>query len=143
MKSKLLIFCLIVSVFSSCTMFGKTNVPYLIDGNMRIDESTEYTFGGLELKLLNKSEKSITSFTLVFFMFDSDGNIPAYGRSSLVLTINAEIAGGESFEHLLSLDKYLVEVPEEPYQIDYMYLSKIVYENGEIWTDPFGTLAFN
>ena len=33
-------------------------------------------------------------------------------------------------------------VPEDYLIIDYLYLSKIEYEDGTVWEDPYGLIAF-
>ena len=84
----------------------------------------------------------IKEFELVFFLFDSDGE-PAYecpGRISF--SIEKEIDPDEVFNICLSLDSYMIFVPQSLLEIDYLYVSKIVYANGSVWEAPFGFSAF-
>ncbi len=138
---KVLIF-LSLFIFFSCSLFAKEPAPYVIGGEMVTEESAAYDVAGLDLFLMNKSDKKISEFTLVFFIFDEDGNPPEGARNSIVLTVSAEVEPYDSLSTCLSLDKYVYYVLDEPYFVDYMYLSKIVYENGTQWTDPFGTQVF-
>lgn len=141
-SSKSGLFMLICFLFSSCTLYGNNKLPYLIDGEMSIEESSNYNYGGVNLSLYNKSDSDITGFTVVFFLFDQDGNVPSVGRNNVVLNIDIEVAAGEKIEFCISLDNYLNEIPENLYVVDYLYLSKIQYADGSLWTDPFGISAF-
>lgn len=129
--------CLIL-FFSGCQLSAKENSPYIISGEMLIEESKDYEIAGLDLYVYNKLEKNISSFTVVFFLFDSEGNAPEGGKNVVVLTVTTEIEGKNSLKACINLDKYMREIPEEPYQIDYIYLSKIVYDDGTEWNDPLG-----
>ena len=40
-----------------------------------------------------------------------------------------------------SLDDYISEMPDEAYQIDFLYVSKIEYDDGGVWEDPYGVHA--
>lgn len=109
---------------------------------MVVDSSSKYETVGFDFNFINKSEKNIKSFTVVFYIFDEDGNPPALGRNNIVITINSEVLSKESYESCVSLDSFFYEIPEEPYEVDYLYVSKIVYEDDSVWTDPFGLCIF-
>lgn len=128
---------------SGCSMFGEVQKPYLVRGEMVMEDSAIYEIAGLEFSFLNKSNKAVKSFTLVFYFFDEDGNAPAVGSNNVVLEIVGNVGCGRLEEDCISLDKFLYEIPEEPYVLDYMYVSRIVYEDGSEWTDPFGVYAFS
>lgn len=128
--------------FVSCNLNAKEKNPYIAYGEMMIEESGDYEVAGLSLYLLNKSDKAIESFTLVFYVFDENGNIPAGMRNNLVFDVVYGVEANESVETILCMDKYMNTIPEEPYQIDYLYLSKINYADGTSWSDPFGFNSF-
>jgi len=141
LKLKLgLVVCLLL--FSSCSLFARNTIPYLVEAEMVLEESTEYEIAGLNFDFYNREEKNIKNFTLVFYLFDYDGNPVSLGKSNIVLTVNTEVGCGERIQGCISLDKFLFEYPEEPYQVDYLYVSKIEYEDESIWSDPYGLLAF-
>lgn len=131
-------FLFMCMLFSGCQLSAKENSPYIISGEMVTEDSSDYEIAGLDFYLYNKMEKNITSFTVVFFLFDSDGNAPEGSKNIVVLTVTTEIDAKSSLRACINLDKYMTEIPDEPYQIDYIYLSKIVYEDGSEWNDPFG-----
>lgn len=126
----------------SCSLYSKNQLPYAVSGEMTTEDSSLYELGGINLSFYNKSEKKIKKFVVVFFLFDEDGNSPLVGRNNVVLSITSEIEPEKNFEHCVSLDQFLCEVPEEPYLVDYLYVSEIVYEDGSCWKDPFGMYAF-
>lgn len=133
-----------VSFFAGCSssLYARNNVPYVIGAEMVMDESDDFEIAGLDFQFLNKSKKNIEEITLVFCMVDEYGNPVSTGKSNMVIKVGVEISAGEYFEGTISMDKYLYEIPEEPYQIDFLYVSRIVYEDKSVWTDPFGLLVY-
>lgn len=133
-------------LFGCCSLFNKTDVadvPYIAEGRMEIDENSgDYEIAGLNLFFMNKSEKNVSEFTVVFYLFDVDGEPISGGKSNIVLTVKESVSSMESLRCCVSLDKYFSIVPETAYAVDYFYVSRIVYENGDVWTDPFGMNAF-
>lgn len=132
------------SLFISCSMFGnafaRDDAPYLIKAEMTVDsENGEFEAGGLDFKFVNKTSKIVNGFTLVFFLFDEDGEPLSTGQSNIVISVKKTVNPGESAEGILSLDRYLYVIPEEPYTVDYLYVSKIQYSNGGVWEDPLGS----
>lgn len=140
-KYKNLVFFVFI-FFYNFYSFASDKIPYFISGEMVVDSSSKYETVGFDFNFINKSEKNIKSFTVVFYIFDEDGNPPALGRNNIVITINSEVLSKESYESYVSLDSFFYEIPEEPYEVDYLYVSKIVYEDDSVWTDPFGLCIF-
>ncbi len=136
----LLIICIL---FSACSAYAKESVPYIVSGEVVLSsEASEFNAAGFEFYFLNKSEKTVKKFTLVFFLFDEDGEPISNGRSNIVISVEHEIEGNDYLTACLSLDKYLNEIPEVPYEVDYLYVSKIEYVDGSDWDDPLGMLNF-
>ncbi|MCQ2588180.1 MAG: hypothetical protein MJ174_08695 [Treponema sp.] len=129
--------CLLFLI-TSCSSFASAGAPYQIKGEMVLEDSIDYENAGFEFSLFNRSDKEIKSFTVVFFLFDNDGNPPIAGKNNIVLEINETIEALENCELCVSLDKYLTFIPEEPYSVDFLYVSKIVYSDNSVWSDPFG-----
>lgn len=140
-KFKIISFFICI-LFSNCKLFANEKIPYLINGEMVLDSSSKYEAAGFDFYFINKSEKNIKSFTIVFYVFDEDGNPPLMGRNNIVITVNSNVLAKESLENCVSMDSFLYEIPEEPYEIDYLYVSRIVYEDDSVWTDPFGLYSF-
>lgn len=140
-KFKIISFFICI-LFSNCKLFANEKIPYLINGEMVLDSSSKYEAAGFDFCFINKSEKNIKSFTIVFYVFDEDGNPPLMGRNNIVITVNSIVLAKESLENCVSMDSFLYEIPEEPYEIDYLYVSRIVYEDDSVWTDPFGLYSF-
>ncbi|MCR5125339.1 MAG: hypothetical protein K6B43_09125 [Treponema sp.] len=125
---------------SGCSTMNSDNCPYLIaNQKFEIGSSSDgYEFAGTRFTFHNGSKKDVKSFTVSFMLYDSDGNNPFIGSNNVVERIDEQVLSGMSKSILLSMDDYLSSVPSEPYQIDYMYVRKIIYSDGSEWTDPFG-----
>lgn len=131
--------------FSSCSMnyaFAK-NAPYALQAKMVTEPSEIYEAAGLDFTFLNKDSQKVKSITLVFFMYDEEGNPPAIGPNNAELEIFVEVEPGEFVEDCICIDQLLYEIPDEPYQLDYLYVSRILYEDGSEWRDPYGFFSIN
>ena len=128
----------LILFFSGCSSYAKDKIPYLIDASVNMEASSEYEIAGLDFSFLNRSEKTVSEFTLVFYLFDEDGEPASLCRSNIVLSVSGEIPPGERMEETLSLDSFFSASPDQDYFTDYVYVSKIKYEDGSIWKDPFG-----
>ena len=53
-----------------------------------------------------------------------------------------DIDAGESCNFIMSLDKFMNAIPSDPLIVDYLYLAEIEYEDGSVWKDPLGLIAF-
>lgn len=141
----------LIPVISALFLFGccsfsdqkKSETPYITEGKMEMDEnSMDYEVAGLDFFFLNKSDKNISELTVVFFLFDKDGEPISGGKSNIVLTVKEQILAKSSLRCCLNLDDYFSIVPDEIYTVDYLYISKIVYEDGSVWSDPFGMTIY-
>ncbi len=138
-----LFICLLVLFTSSCKSYAQSYVPYLLDGEFVMDEeSDDYSICGIKLFLVNKSEKNISKVNLVFFLFDKDGEPAIECRNKFEFNIEQNLTASESCDFCIGLDKYMNTIPSELLFVDYIYLSKIEYEDGSFWEDPLGLMAF-
>ena len=117
--------------------------PYLVSGKFVMEEdSSDYEICGAELKFYNRSEKKVTEFEIFFYLFDSDGEPAQECWNQLSFDIEKLIDENDSFEICLSLDSYMASVPQSLLRIDYLFVSKICYDDGSVWEDPYGLAAF-
>ena len=84
----------------------------------------------------------MTEFEVVFYLFDSDGEPAQECWNQLSFAIEKIIDAEDSFEICLSLDSYMASVPQSQLRIDYLFVSKICYDDGSVWEDPYGLAAF-
>lgn len=130
-------------LLSSCSAYAKESAPYYINADFVMENnSSDYQMCGVDLYFLNKTKKKINEFTVVFYLFDEDGEPISEGKSNIVLNINREIDENQTFFDCISLDKYFNGKPDSKCLIDYLYVSRIVYEDGSLWNDPFGMICF-
>lgn len=134
----LLCFC-----FMSCSLFSRESVPYAVSGNFEMEEnSSDYDLCGINLYLFNKAQKNIKEFTVVFYLFDKDGEPASECRNVLSFSVEKKVEAGKSFVCCISLDQYVSSIPDEPLLVDYLYVSQIVFEDDTTWEDPYGFLIF-
>ena len=134
---------LVFLLLSGCKAFSLDSIPYVISGTFVMeDSSTDYQICGVDFNLLNKGDKEIKRINIVFFLFDKDGE-PAYEcRNRISVEIEKYIYPGENVSFCMSLDSFMNLIPEDILLVDYLYIAKIEYEDGSVWEDPYGLIAF-
>ena len=137
------IVCIFILIFSSCEVFPDEGNPYSVSAEFEMEESSEnYEICGVNISFYNHSDISVKEFVVVFFLFDEDGEPAQECSTQLCFDIEKEIESGEKFQFCLSLDSYMTVIPQSKLQVDYLYVSKIIYEDGSVWEDPYGFAAF-
>ena len=126
--------------FFVVTNLLNAKAPYSIVGEMEINQKTEEAF--LEYTFCNDSKKVVKDFTIVFYVFDSDGDVPLKNKNNIVVRIQTEVGAKEELSDKIKLNEYLSYIPEEPFFVDYLYVSSINYIEGTLWNDPFGFEVF-
>lgn len=162
MKRYLLFFCIVFSIYSNLfsESFGK---PYRISGQILEDYDDffkggeggirEAGGGAVKIFFKNKSRKAVSSFTAVVFVSlgqDDSGYSGEYGDSDyyddfygglyrFVLPVEERVGGNERGVFIYPLDLDLFpdfladDYTELNYEIDFIYVSQIEYEDGEKW----------
>lgn len=138
MKAKLILNSFLC--FFVVTNLLNAKAPYSIVGEMEINQKTEEAF--LEYTFCNDSKKVVKDFTIVFYVFDSDGDVPLKNKNNIVVQIQTEVGAKEELSDKIKLNEYLSYIPEEPFFVDYLYVSSINYIEGTLWNDPFGFEVF-
>lgn len=100
------------------------------------------TVCNVELNFYNKSEKIVNEFTVVFYIFDSEGELISSNKNNIVFSIKQNISSNESYECLVNVDDYFSSNQDDEYFLDYLYVSQIKYSDGSEWQDSFGLKAF-
>jgi len=141
---RILLFMMFLILFGTgCKTYSLEKIPYVMTGDFVMEESSaDYSICGVDFFLLNKSEKEIKNLTIVFFLFDKDGEPAFECRSKISAQIEKDISAGEDCSFCMSLDNFMNSIPSEYLIVDYLYLSKIEYQDGSVWEDPYGLVAF-
>jgi len=107
---------------------------------METSERTDhYIYAGIAFMFLNNSEEHIDRITVSFMLFDAKTQgTPFIGNNRFEITQHKIIYPGENSEIFISLDRYIYTAPDEPYLIDFFYVSEIHYANGGTWEDKQG-----
>lgn len=136
-------------LFSSCSIFpgfqafAEDSAPYLLKGEIKMDETCDdYEVAGLDFYIYNRAQKEITGFTLVFYLFDEDGNPPSTGRCNVVVDVCLSVPEHSGVSSVVDITRFLSVIPDVPYTADFLYISKINYADGSEWSDPLGMFAF-
>lgn len=137
-NKKILYFFWVLFFLQSCNSIENYFYkPYLFKGEMIIQEEDD-GYATLDFEFFNKSQKTVDSFDLNFYLFDEDGNPAIYGKSRISVRVEGNIGPEEKINSSFSLDKYLNEIPECPYEVDCLYISRILYSDGTEWKDTLG-----
>lgn len=124
-------------VIAGCNLysFGVDNAPYNITGKVICEaDNNEYEKGGFSCIFENFSEKSVKDFFVTFFLFDSDGE----PMQQIAIHIDANIPPNKKEEFNINIDEVLPEKLNKKCTIDFLYASKIIYDDGSEWDDPMG-----
>lgn len=130
-------------MFFGCNLFPFEKKPYFVSADFVMEEdAVEYKVCGADILFCNTSDLTVKEFEIVFYLFDSDGE-PASGcQNRLDFIIEKEVEPGGEFQNCLSLDSYMAVMPQSLLEIDYLYVSRILYTDGSVWEDPYGLVAF-
>nr|WP_180485113.1 hypothetical protein [Treponema socranskii] len=116
--------------------------PYRIQGEVSVGADAElYEYGYIALTFFNASKRTIRKFFAVVFLSGSDEMISFSNENPIVFEYDENIAPRTAVRAEFGLDDYISEVPDEAYQIDFLYVSKIEYDDGGVWEDPYGVYA--
>lgn len=143
MKTKRIIVLALLLFFVAFFLHAQNKVPYSIRGD--ISNTLSSSMKRFEGMFTNKSEKEVESFTIVFFVFDQDGNSPLRGRNNVVIRIDESVPADSILSFSQALDDFFYTTDDSntfedeiEYECEYLYVSRISYSDGSEWTDPFG-----
>ena len=98
-----------------------------------------FYYAGLVFNFLNGSQENVNGITISFMLFDAKTQTnPFIGSNKFEITKYDLVLPNENKEVIISLDSIIYIAPEEPYLIDFFYISEIHYTGGGVWQDKFG-----
>lgn len=127
-------------VFSSftCSKVSLKECPYSICGELFFNRKGINT--GFEILIENNSEKSFEQFTIIFSLFDEDGE-PVFDSNWVSIDVEKTILPDETYSYIVNIEDFLNIDEGQNLMLDYLYLSKIVFLDKKVWEDPFGLYA--
>lgn len=139
-KSIFLILWAIVVLVTSCCSLDHLSPPYLITESKVVLGAKEqsYNVAGAYITVYNNSDKTISSLTLSFCLYDSDGNAEGIGTNCVASDYNKPLAPKSSVTVIVSIDDLLGCSVADSYLLDYVYVPSITYSDGSTWKDTFG-----
>ncbi len=151
-NKRIICLTLCLLAFEFLKVYARNKTPYSIRGEISNTSrlaNQKYEFRGV---FSNESSKDVSSFTIVFFVFDQDGNCPLRGRNNVVMKIQEEVPAGTNYTFVKNLDEYFYSTSDfyrednqtldDEFECEYLYVSLITYSDGTEWADPFGFEAF-
>ncbi len=141
MKIEQMSLAIVALILGMTSCMHMENVPYAVTEPecMIGNRDYEHDFAGIHFVFYNNTEKIVTGFKCSFIVFDSTGELnPLIGSNILSLKYTQLINSQDKREIVFSLDPYIQQIPSEPYLVDFFYVSRIEYEDGSVWTDPYG-----
>ena len=116
--------------------------PYRIQGEVSVDADTGlYEYGCVALTFYNASKRTVRKFFVVVFLNGNDEMISFSNENRIVFECDESVAPRTAVRTEFGLDDHISEMQDEAYRIDFLYVSKIEYEDGGVWEDPFGVYA--
>ena len=116
--------------------------PYRIHGEVSVGADAElYEYAGIALTFYNASGRTVRRFSVVVFLSGSDRESPFTEGNCITLECDDCVAPYAAVNAKFRLDDYIFEAPDEAYRIDFLYVSKIEYDDSGIWEDPYGIYA--
>ena len=127
-------------VFSSftCSKVSLKECPYSICGELFFNRKGINT--GFEILIENNSEKSFEQFTIIFSLFDEDGE-PVFDSNWVSIDVEKTILPDETYSYIVNIEDFFNIDEGQNLMLDYLYLSKIVFLDKKVWEDPFGLYA--
>lgn len=134
----------LLSVFlMCCCSMDQLSPPYLITDEKVINGENPgcHSFAGAYITFFNNSGKTVKGFAVSFRLYDSDGNAFGFGFNGITTEYRGEVEPKKDVEIIVSLDSVQNVQVSEGMQLDFIYVSKIIYTDGSVWTDPVGLYA--
>lgn len=143
------IFAICALLIAGCSSLLDTKIgsasstsPYSIKGECVLpQDGNDYQIAGFEFVFRNSTDKDVTDFTLVFYVYDEDGNSALVGTDCVITKCEYSVPARSEIDGEISLDGYLSEATEVAYHADYIFVSEINYADGSKWHDNFGLFA--
>jgi hypothetical protein len=132
-KKTVFLFIYFLIFVSGSSLQARDICPYCINGYVSlVPESGEFKYAGMYITFYNRTDKNINLITFTFFLYDKDGNPPFFENNCITVDYVQEVRARDTLDFCIGLDEYVASVPDEPYQIDYLYAAKIEYEDGTV-----------
>lgn len=128
-------------IFAGCNLYGAGGEvpPYSVTGKIVSDSSsTEYEKGGFECTFENKSNKTVKEIFVTFALFDGNGD----PLKQIAVNIESNVLPSEKKDFCINIDEVLPEEGYEKCDVDFIYASKIIYDDSSEWSDPMGLRYF-
>lgn len=135
----------VIAMFFTFTVGCKTSIQeqqdvYEIIGNIVNEvDSTYYEKAGLEVMLLNYENKSISKFQISFQLLNEEGIPFDVGVYEIVGHVDPKGLA----KIILNLDESFKMHDPAICFVDYLFVNKIIYEDGSEYNDPYGLVYFS
>lgn len=121
-----------------CKKEHSISVPYELEYVLKTDEDSENKKFLFEFDFENLDDRKILNFEVIFFVFDENGEPPLYGKNYEVLSVKEEVGGNSKMKYSCDISDFFEFDPDLSYNVDFVYVSKITYDDGEVWKNDVG-----
>lgn len=130
---------LFFAFMASCNLSAKDNDVYIFEAKLVTEKGKEYyDKAGLEVFFSNKADKPSIKFQVTYQLYDKDGMPFDKG----VYEVTGKTEPGEYCHIYLNLDESFEEEDPTTCFADYLFINKIIYEDGTEYNDPHGLKYF-
>lgn len=99
---------------------------------------------GVYFDFCNKSDKKVLFLQIKLNVYDKKtGNSAFAGTGTITCNFDGTIYCGETKEFCVPLDTYVPVSTEMDLFIDSFFISRVMYSDGSVWNDFFGTYAIS
>ena len=99
---------------------------------------------GIYFDFCNKSDKKVLFIQIKLNVYDKrTGNAAFAGTGTITCNFDGTILSGETKEFCIPLNTYIPVSTEMDLFIDSFFISRVMYSDGSIWRDFFGTYAIS
>ena len=107
---------------------GFSKNQFRLNGELVLEECGE---ADIEYVFFNDSEREVEAFSLIFFVFDEEGNSILKNHNYEVERIEERVAAKSYFYGSLPVTKLLSYLPEDSLELEWFYVTAIKYADGE------------
>ncbi len=138
-KLKIIALGFICFFISSCANLFGSNPPYYIaEKKVVMEEDYDVCrYAEAVFEIFNNSDKEIESVEINFFFYD-DQNRPGAYDNKVSVQMMCPVMARHARLLKVSMDPYIGPEIKDSYVLGFVYLSKIIYTDGSVWSDEWG-----
>lgn len=115
---------------------------YITDKYISVGQEKDlFEFAGAYIEIFNNTDLEVEQVTVNFMLYDENGKSAGIYGNQVSSSVDCGIIPHKRKTVVVSLDNLLGPNLEKSYQLDFVYISRIVYTDGTVWQNPLGLFA--